>query len=274
MSEFLDAVDKTTSEAAGGPWAHWPEAGSVEITSNKHSDVICGYVKPKSGWGGEVYEDGTEPTAEFIAQSRQWVPAMSAALREVLELHRPEVRYLVWGHEEVSFLSVEDAAEFVGHPVEAEGFKLCAECMRVEDGADDNAAEIGYETSLWPCPTVRAISDALGVETEGDEEVVDDAWDTWDDEAEDYATRHHTHEHLDTAENDRGYRRFIQGARWQRHQWTGDEAELRIAQHLYRIIGYVSEPWDTIPRARQDGYRKEARRLLTTLEGDPNNRAE
>ena len=92
------------------------------------------------------------------------VPRMEAALRKVLDLHKPEVRYVVWGREEVSFSSVEDAAEFMGHPVEAEEFKLCAECKRVEDGADDNTEEIGYETSLYPCKTRRTLEWMIGSE--------------------------------------------------------------------------------------------------------------
>ena len=90
------------------------------------------------------------------------LPAALVAIEAVLALHRPESRFVVWGYEEFSFSSIEDAEEFVGHPVEAQEFELCVECKRVEDGAEDNAAEIGYETSLYPCPTRRALEAVIG----------------------------------------------------------------------------------------------------------------
>ena len=89
------------------------------------------------------------------------LPKALTAIRAVLEQHKPVSRYTAYGYEEFSFMSIKDAHDFIGEPVELDEFKLCDECMRIEDGANDNAREIGYETSLYPCPTVQAIEGAI-----------------------------------------------------------------------------------------------------------------
>lgn len=65
----------------------------------------------------------TDPDAEFIAASRTTVPALVDALEAVLKVHRPD---------------------------HVESRDLCASCF----GWDS-------EPVLWPCPTVKAITDAL-----------------------------------------------------------------------------------------------------------------
>lgn len=86
-------------------------------------------------------------------------PAALAAIEAVMALHKPESRFTVRGYENISFSSVEIAQEFVGKPVEPQGFTYCVECNRIEGGATVNAIEFGYGygASLYPCPTRRAL---------------------------------------------------------------------------------------------------------------------
>lgn len=111
-----------------------------------------------------VFEDAYMQKAEksVVVDAHNHFPVALAAIEAVLALHRPESHFVVLGYEDVSFSSVEDAEEFVGGPVDdAEEFKLCVECKRVEDGADHNTEEIGYETSLYPCKTRRALEGVI-----------------------------------------------------------------------------------------------------------------
>lgn len=89
-SEFLDAVDNTTSAATDGPWEANPEWVSDDGTEYRPPSVTV------DGWSGYPVNDATtahlpmtDADAHLMAQSRSWVPAMSAALKEVLELHKP-----------------------------------------------------------------------------------------------------------------------------------------------------------------------------------------
>ena len=96
-----------------------------------------------------------------MTDAHNMFPRALSALEAVIELHQPVSRFTMYGYEDYSFLSVEDAHAFAGEPFEVDEFRLCAECMRVEDGAANNAEEVGYETSLYPCPTVQAIEGAI-----------------------------------------------------------------------------------------------------------------
>ena len=68
--------------------------------------------------------------AEFIADARTRLPQALNALQAVLDLHKPE--------------------EYDGYPHGADGV-MCAVCL----------TEYG-EYEEYPCPTVRAIMDAIG----------------------------------------------------------------------------------------------------------------
>ena len=70
---------------------------------------------------------------KFIVGSRTRFPQAVAALREVAKLHRRATGI----HEPVDF---------------------CAECSSF------------HRTVLWPCPTLRAIADALGLEGDDDDQ--------------------------------------------------------------------------------------------------------
>ena len=109
----------------------------------------------------DVFRGPSEVLDEIIDAHNVTVPRTLNALEAVIELHKPVSRFTMYGYEEYWFLSVEDAHAFAGEPFEVDEFRLCVECMRVEDGAANNAEEIGYETSLYPCATVQAIVGAI-----------------------------------------------------------------------------------------------------------------
>lgn len=72
---------KSRAEAATpGPWRHWPEAGDIEITTDGFKEPIVSKVRPRLGWGENIYVDNQEPDAEFIAHAREDIPALVAAL--------------------------------------------------------------------------------------------------------------------------------------------------------------------------------------------------
>lgn len=92
--------------------------------------TLAGSVVAHSGFG----PDGSTAfsDAEFIAASRTRFPQAVAALREVAELHRRES-------------DVHEPDDF------------CAECSSFHRPVE------------WPCPTIRAIADALALEGDDDD---------------------------------------------------------------------------------------------------------
>lgn len=119
-AEWLDRVDAVAREATEGPWAlvlAWDSAYGTNYGADAPYDKRDGQWQDDDPW--PVMRGGMEEDAAFIVAARTAVPAMSAALRAVLDLHRPEMG---WGR----------IPNFCG-----------------VDGRD------------WPCPTVRAITEAL-----------------------------------------------------------------------------------------------------------------
>lgn len=95
--EERDELRKLSDEAYPGPWAHWPEAGWIEVTADNHATVIAGQVRPRLGFEGEIYVDNDEPTAAFIATARTAVPALlddvdrlTERLDAVRAIHTPD----------------------------------------------------------------------------------------------------------------------------------------------------------------------------------------
>ena len=124
----LDATRDRADRATEGPWA-----ATVTRQGGRVHDPD-GYPLPgcnNCGENTEVYEGGD---AEFIAAARTDVPRMEAALRAVLDEHRRAEQY----------------QRLAGSPRASEWEHYCP-----------------ADQKTWPCPTYRAIADALGVETEG-----------------------------------------------------------------------------------------------------------
>lgn len=97
--------------------------------------------------------------------TREDVPALVAALRAVLDRHEPETRWQSDPDSEWSYDTPEDAAAYEEmDPAECTSFVICRECGRVEKAdaeRQDHGEFSGYAESLYPCPTVRAIEEAL-----------------------------------------------------------------------------------------------------------------
>lgn len=160
IKAWLDESQRLADEAAEGPWGHWPEAGTIEITADNHTTVICNAVRPQGGWGTPIYQGGTEPTAEFIAKSRTRFPQAVSALRAIMELHRPVTVYAAevdcpdsgdhvhvndWHEENVSI-----GGEWYCKQMPL--YRACAECEK-----------------RYPCPTARDVAGALDLEGDDDE---------------------------------------------------------------------------------------------------------
>lgn len=141
LTDRLDQIEARAEAATPGPWEadvtevsqHWSRPKPwVTVVS---SEVACmAYCYGGSGRGIE-----RETDAEFIAAARTDVPTLVAALRAVLDLHC-------------------DAGPSQGYDFGPDGGYGWADHCCATCGAH---GEYGVE---WPCPTVQAIADALGVE--------------------------------------------------------------------------------------------------------------
>ena len=131
----LAGIEQRTAEATAGPWFQGREGRPHESTRDVYSKRephepdshdIATYVH-------------SEEDAAFITDARTAVPALTAAVRDVLALHRPQP----YGRE--------GAPPFVLRLV-------CDHCLAEFDGAVE-----------YPCPTVRAIATHLDLtDPEGD----------------------------------------------------------------------------------------------------------
>lgn len=123
--------------ATEGPW-YWEPPSGESFPMNDESLMSSGakvdgttYDKTVlSGWGYDACgTDASDEDREFIAASRQLVPALLAAVDAVLAVHVP--------------------LNDLGSPP-------CAHCLGDEDGESVFVP--------WPCPTVRAITAHLDIE--------------------------------------------------------------------------------------------------------------
>ena len=127
LTDLLDEIQDRADRATEGPW----EAYSVPASRRE-----AGYSAVEvSDTEVQVTRDaGSWFDADFIARARDDVPRLVAALRAVLGAHTP--------------IEVEPSDT------------LCRECsFQLPSGR-----YLG-KLSEWPCPTVRAITEALGVES-------------------------------------------------------------------------------------------------------------
>ena len=117
----LDQIEARANAATEGPWTTYtvtPHMGSEVLTAPREGEDYGDYVVPE-------YID--MDNAAFIAHARTDVPALVAALRAVLKLHKEDGHG--WGP----------------------GESFCTECQQ------------GYGLLVpYPCPTVTAIRQHLG----------------------------------------------------------------------------------------------------------------
>ena len=154
--EFL-AVQRRLAEAATpGPWAFAaaPAEGSDETAAEYLESALTGdgplFVVwvPATEGEPEGYRltaatgDGPHASmeAEFIASARTSIPKLLAAVEAVLGLHRKGIVQII-------------ASDGSMSPRET-----CMGCCRV----DEDEPLLPNEVPIWPCPTVRAVKEALG----------------------------------------------------------------------------------------------------------------
>ena len=122
-ADRLAQIEARVEAATEGPWdaVQGATPGMVWVEL-RHRATICDF----------PYEQGSQEDAEFIAHARQDIPALLAAVREALGLHRPVPHCPSDTH----------ARSESTCPC---GVQICGQCYH-----------------HWPCPTVRTIEDALG----------------------------------------------------------------------------------------------------------------
>ncbi len=122
----LAGIEKRAAEATEGPWEAI-EDDSIHAAPTYVDNDGCGVI----AWRPVCDFVVRHGDAEFIADSRAAVPALAAAVRDVLDMHQQ--------HEDTG---------------------KCAECTY----APYSAASVP-----WPCPTVRALAAHLDLtDPEGD----------------------------------------------------------------------------------------------------------
>jgi hypothetical protein len=158
-----DVLDGIKARLAAGVhpgerWTSWPELTMDSIIMHRVYDDQrrC------------VAECSSPDVAEVLAAAPTDVARLTAAVDAVLAKHKPEKR---WTHPDWtgSFDSREEAAEYdydeaMGddQKSQVDHFVVCAECGYIEaEQLRDSGDEWSYKHSIWPCPTVAAIENAL-----------------------------------------------------------------------------------------------------------------
>lgn len=165
MSEIEDWITERRrihGAATEGPWeagSGWVFTSPIYPDDNRLSDVFGMSFADAERQSDEKVRG--QLNTESIVDAHNSLPRALTVIEEVLKLHRPVTRYSLVGDEGWSFDSLDEVREFTGEDdlPELYEFQLCVECRRVEDGAANNAAEVGYETSLWPCATAEAMGE-------------------------------------------------------------------------------------------------------------------
>ena len=156
----LDMIRDRAKKAMPGPWVaeYSKEQGNCVIPHDARSTREAVAVT-------RLFHQQAD--AEFIAAARTDVPRMEAALRAVLELHKKAPIYDVM------------ADDCLDHDYEMYGLELsmgdevCSHQSHVDSYTCDECAGIAHnnldgELPEWPCPTVRVVAGALGLEEDDD----------------------------------------------------------------------------------------------------------
>ncbi|WP_284984259.1 hypothetical protein [Arthrobacter sp. efr-133-TYG-118] len=110
----------------------------------------------------EAYRDHGTPGLHAPQDRAQ----LLAALDAVLALHKPVTYWMTDEDADISYQTKQDALEERTDLTEADlvPFELCSHCKTIEEAPCEGQCvrEVGYRESLWPCPTVTAVTAALG----------------------------------------------------------------------------------------------------------------
>ena len=131
IQAWLDEARALADQATEGPWEadgheitqHWsrPEPWQTIVGAEVACMAYC--------YGGSAEGVESDKDAAFIADARTRLPQALNAIQAVLDLHKPE--------------------EYDGYPHSPDGV-MCAVCLTEYN-----------EYEEWPCPTVRAIQNAI-----------------------------------------------------------------------------------------------------------------
>lgn len=129
LTDLLDQIDRLELEIYPGPWVANDRGIGYEITTQHQIDEAA----EVNGWpmpiNSELRETFPRSDAEFIALARTALPQLAQTVRAVLELHEP----------------IDDHIHLRA--------KICSHRYCVDEALDQME---------YPCPTVQAITDALG----------------------------------------------------------------------------------------------------------------
>ena len=119
------------------------------------TELLAGWRKLADSVDGWAYSDSREDEA-FSRDAREPFARLLDAVQAVLDPHRPDV---------VDALAAEccECGCCCGRDgCPTRSFTVCRGCLELAEEADPNITEEGGISAFaWPCPTVRAINDAL-----------------------------------------------------------------------------------------------------------------
>ena len=125
LTDLLDEIDRLDQEATDGPWT----TGENDETGLKYFGTgYCDCCTPPIPSAGVILGETGRAEAEFIALARTALPQLAKALEAVMVVHQKSEHQRAYGF-----------------PRADKWEHYCTE---------DNRS--------WPCPTVKAITDALG----------------------------------------------------------------------------------------------------------------
>ena len=135
-TDRLNEIEARANAATEGPWIVAIYKNECKVETKRERWHVASYASPED--------------AAFIAHARTDVPALVAALRAVLDLHR-ESRNDVDHTPPCEHCHGEPGVHECGCWADEKWPTVCAVCMEGTKGA----------SVAWPCPTVRAIEEAL-----------------------------------------------------------------------------------------------------------------
>lgn len=158
LTALLDEMQARSDAAPPAPWRCGAGAYGNPTDGPDHTTLEATH--PQHGWvevatGG--YDSWSGHALGFAADARTDLPRLIAALRAVLEEHRPT---------EVDALNTDCAIEECDCEGDCttEPVTVCAHCFGVGEESHPYAYEQGgIETVRYPCPTVVLIREALDV---------------------------------------------------------------------------------------------------------------
>lgn len=164
IPSLLQPLKDRLAAATPGPW--YVEESRYSICADTYR--IIG-VERFRNFTNDLSLGEDKDTAEFIAAAPTDQAKLIAAIEAVAGLHTPVSLWMTHEDADISYQSKEDALAERTDLTEADlvPFELCSHCRKIEDSPCEGECtmQAGYRESLWPCPTVAALTQALGGDT-------------------------------------------------------------------------------------------------------------